>query len=411
MSKIFKIAIFVDSRKKSGGAYQELLYIIKNINKYNNKNIKFSIICLSKNLNLNLENENIELHYFSLSAFDRYICYLRNFNSFVRGIKKIFFLFFKNKFEVFLNKIEVDLVYFTGPSQYSLYLEDTKFFMTVPDVSHRENLEFPEIVNSLEFQRKDNILKKALPRALAVLTNCEIIKKRISFFYQVLEEKIFIVNHQPSNEIMNFNFADTALQNKIREKFNLPSKYIFYPAMYLPHKNHKNLIDALKILKTKYSIKLDVVFCGNDIGYLENIKRYTQEIDIANQIVFLDFVEDAYLPYLYLDASMLVMPSLIGPTNIPPWEAFKMNIPVIYSDLPGIKDVLGDAVLYINPMDPENISDTIIKITNDQELKNSLIKKGNIKFQENDARNDFLQIFKIIENFRENQKTWIFKKN
>ena len=117
------------------------------------------------------------------------------------------------------------------------------------------------------------------------------------------------------------------------------------------------------------------------------------------------------MPYLYLDASMLVMPSLIGPTNIPPWEAFKMNIPVIYSNLPGIKDVLGDAVLYINPIDPENISDTIIKITNDQELKNSLIKKGNIKFQENDARNDFLQIFKIIEDFRENQKTWILKKD
>ena len=73
-----------------------------------------------------------------------------------------FNLFFKNKFEAFLNKIEVDLVYFAGPSQYSLYLEDTKFFITVPDVSHRENLELHEI-NSLEFQRRDNILKKAKP--------------------------------------------------------------------------------------------------------------------------------------------------------------------------------------------------------------------------------------------------------
>ena len=43
-----KIGIFIDSRKKSGGAYQELLYNIHNIKKYNKENFKFSLICASK---------------------------------------------------------------------------------------------------------------------------------------------------------------------------------------------------------------------------------------------------------------------------------------------------------------------------------------------------------------------------
>jgi glycosyltransferase involved in cell wall biosynthesis len=401
-----KIAIFIDSRKESGGAYQELIYTLRNIKKFNKNQIEFIVISTSKKLNLNLEKENFELHYFSLSPFHRYVAYLRNFNTFIRGIKKYFFL--SNKFENFLRNQNVDLVYFVGPSQYSLYLEDTKFFITIPDVSHRENLEFPEIVNSLEYQRKNDIFQKSLPRALAVITNCKIIKERISNFYGVLKERIFIINHQPSSVISEFKKIDENKQDEFRKKLKLSKNYIFYPAMYLPHKNHRTLIDALKILKKEKNDNLKIVFCGSDIGYLSNLKKYVKSQDLENKIIFLDFVDNDYLPYLYLDSSMLVMPSLIGPTNIPPWEAFKMNKPVIYSDLPGIKDVLGDAVLYIDPMNPIEIANGIEKILNDENFKQSLILKGINKLQENNPETDFVQFYKIIENYRNVQSTWIF---
>ena len=207
-----KIGIFIDSRKKSGGAYQEHLYTIKNIKKNNKENLKFVIICASRKLDLDLEKENFEFHYFSMNAIQRYICYLRNFGNLTRRIKKYFF--FSNKFENFIKEKNIDLIYFTGPSQYSLYLEDTKFFLTVPDVSHRENLEFPEIVNAAEFQRKDEIFKKSLPRSLAIITNAQIIKERISFFYGVLEEKIFVINHQPSDAFDNFEKVDSVKKKK-----------------------------------------------------------------------------------------------------------------------------------------------------------------------------------------------------
>ena len=44
--------------------------------------------------------------------------------------------------------------------------------------------------------------------------------------------------------------------------------------MYLPHKNHKNLIDAIYILKNKFMLNLKIVFCGNDIGYKKNLEYY-----------------------------------------------------------------------------------------------------------------------------------------
>ena len=91
-----KIAIFIDSKKKSGGAYQEIMNQVEKIKKFNSENLHVSLIVTSKKLDINLEDENFEIHYFSMNAIERYICFLRNFGPLIRRLKKYFF--FKNKF-------------------------------------------------------------------------------------------------------------------------------------------------------------------------------------------------------------------------------------------------------------------------------------------------------------------------
>jgi len=401
-----KVGIFVDSRKESGGAYQELLYTIDNFKKNNkNKNkFKFVIICTSKNLDLRLEKENLELYYFSMNTIERYICYLRNFGPLIRRLKKYYF--FKNKFEKFLKGINVDLVYFTGTSQYSLYLENTKFIITTPDVMHREFFEFPEFADDGEFQRKDEIFSKSLPRALAVITNAAIIKENIIKFYGVLEKRVIILNHQPSKVIEDFDKPDIHIQSKIRKKLSLPNTYIFYPGMYLPHKNHKTIIDTIELLKEKYKKSYNVLFCGNDIGYLDNLKLYASLKKVGDQITFLNFVDDEVLPYLYLDASIVLMTHISGPTMLPPWEAFKMKVPVIHSSIKGISQILDDCVSYIDPLDKENIAKKIIQINNDPKLKSDLINKGHKKYNSIKKENEFNKIIEVIDNYYELKKLW-----
>ena len=103
---------------------------------------------------------------------------------------------------------------------------------------------------------------------------------------------------------------------------------------------------------------------------------------------------------------MLVMPSLIGPTNIPPWEAFKMKVPVIYSSIKGISQVLDDCVSYIDPLDKENIAKKIIQINNDPKLKSDLINKGYKKYNSIKKENEFSKIIKVIDNYYELKKLW-----
>ena len=225
------------------------------------------------------------------------------------------------------------------------------------------------------FKEKE-ILSKSLSRAIKIFTNAPIIKNKISKFYNIEEKKIIIINHRPSMAVEKFIQPNKEVLKKIKSDYSLPNNYIFYPSMYLPHKNHKTIVDVLANLKTNYKKTYQVVFCGNDIGYLENIIKYSKKKDVYEQIKFLNFVEDSVLPYLYYESNLVLMTHISGPTMIPPWEAFKMHKPVIFPEIEGIQEVLGDAVIYANPLNVDVISKNLIKIYEDKNLRDTLIEKG-----------------------------------
>jgi len=411
-----KLAIFVDTEIKSGGAYQELLYMIDKIVELNKDNLEIVIISIFPNPELKFKNKYYKVYHLSMNFFERHLAFLRNHNPSIRRLKKYFF--FKNKLEELLKKIKVDIVYFTGPSQYCLYLEDTDFIITVPDVSHREDLEFPEWVKlkSSEFQRRDEILSKSTIKAIAVITNAEIIKNQISFFYSVSKERIHVINHRPSLAISKFNQSNRDTSEHVKKLYNLPEKYIFYPAMYLPHKNHKYIIDAIKILRTEHKINLSAVFCGSDNlsavfcgsdkGYLDRIKKYSISQEQNQYIHFLDFVADEDMPYLYLNSLALTMPTFSGPTNIPPWEAFKMEVPVFYSDLKNIREVYIDAVYYIDQFDSSSLVDGIVEILKNEDKRKELIINGKKLLNGINTEKEFKKIFDILKKRKKIKEIW-----
>ena len=68
--------------------------------------------------------------------------------------------------------------------------------------------------------------------------------------------------------------------------------------MYLPHKNHRIVIDVIKQLKLK-DIKITAVFTGSDVGYKKDLISYAKNQEVLENINFLKFVNDSDLPYIY----------------------------------------------------------------------------------------------------------------
>ena len=126
--------------------------------------------------------------------------------------------------------------------------------------------------NESEFEIREDIFKKYLPKSYAVITNSELIKKDIVKFYNVDEKRITIVSHQPSSQILNFKH-DLEKEIKIIKKYDLPKKFFFYPAQYWPHKNHIYLVDGLEVALKELKFEISAVFCGSDKGNLNFVKE------------------------------------------------------------------------------------------------------------------------------------------
>ena len=401
-----KIAIFSDFAQNSGGAFHEASYLVKSIIHNNKDKYDFLVIKPPSSEELQLGLLKIKHINFSLNEIERYFHFIRNHNPLIRRVKKYFF--FKNKFESFLKKHNVDFVFFPGPSQYSLYLEDIDFIITVPDVCHRENLEVPEWTKKGEFERREELLQKSLIKAIGVITNAQSIKEKLVAYYNLDELRVHVINQQPSAKIKNFKFDET-INFEFKKKYNLPKNYLFYPAMYLPQKNHKYIFEVIKILKKDYKIDMKAVFCGVDKGYLDNLKKYSSSNNLDKDIFYFNYIEDKYLPYFYKYSFALAMPTLSGPTNLPVWEGFKMEKLVFYSNLNHSNSVYGDGPCYIDPLNPESMANLIKLYYENNSKKNDQILKGLSQFKKNTFAIDIKIIDKILENYFKTKLIWDFK--
>ena len=93
-------------------------------------------------------------------------------------------------------------------------------------------------------------------------------------------------------------------------------------------------------------------------------------------IEYIGDVSNNQLINLYSNAKILIFPSFYEGFGLPPLEAMSCKCPVIISDIPVLKELYKDSALYINPNDIQDIKNMIIKLLNDDQLRNDLIQRG-----------------------------------
>ena len=405
----FILAVFFDHTIESGGNFQQSLNNILLANKLVSDEIEVKIITNKKeNLKI-LDKYGLKCFLYNPNIFLRLLMRLREESSIL--IYRLINIFFKKShFEKFLEEKKVDLVYFISQSYLTNYLHNINYIFTLFDLCHRDNPEFPEVKNNRIFEFREKQLHNNLSRAVAVLAESELGKKNAIYRYRLDEERVHVFPIEPAPTI---EFARSRSNNKenkyidIKQKYNLKYDYIFYPAQFWAHKNHIYILKALNILQNESSILLGAIFSGSDQGNLSYIKEMTKKFNLENQVRFTGFVSNEEINYLYSQSVALVMPTYFGPTNIPPLEAFKLNVPVIYSDLPGLRDQVSDAGLLVDLNDPQSLVLKLKKLLSSNELRDDMISKGKIRYNELITKNNNLNVLKnIIENFRSRRDCW-----
>ena len=408
--KKFILAVFFDHTIEAGGNFQQSLNNIFLANRLISSEIDVKIITTKRENIRILKEHGLKSFLYAPNIFSRVLMRFRETSSIL--VYRLLCLFSKkNHFEKFLEEKKVDLIYFVSDSYFINCVHSINYIFTLFDLCHRDNPEFPEVKNNRIFEFRENQFQKNLSRAIAVLVESDLGKKNALYRYRLDDNRVHAFPIEPAFTVQSKKFQiDDKIENKyinIKKKYDLKYDYIFYPAQFWAHKNHIYILKALDILKSESSISLGAIFSGSDQGNLSYIKDMTKKYNLEDQIRFTGFVSNEEINYLYSQSLALVMPTYFGPTNIPPLEAFKLNVPVLYSDLPGLRDQVNDAALLLNLNDPKSLVVNLKKLLSSNELRDILIAKGKLRYNEIVShKNNFDVLKKIIENFKSRRDCW-----
>jgi glycosyltransferase involved in cell wall biosynthesis len=266
------------------------------------------------------------------------------------------------------------------------------YIVTIHDFQHEY---FPEFF-TLKQRIGRKIIYKTGQKANMVICESNYVKRDIIKFLKVPEKKIKVLPSPPPNYIQKTKIDETKFK-EIKEKYNLPDNFLFYPAHFWYHKNHINLIRAIKLIKNKYGQNIPLILVGSIKNNFENIIKEIQNLELSQQVKYLGYVPDEDMPYLYKLATALVMPTLFESVSIPIWEAFHLGCPVVSSNVCALPEQVGDAGLIFDPHNIEDMAEKIYIVWTNAKLRESLVQKGYERVKDLTIENYAKQWEKILE--------------
>jgi glycosyltransferase involved in cell wall biosynthesis len=269
------------------------------------------------------------------------------------------------KFPSILNKNNLDLVhfpYFAVPIFYN-----RPFVVTIHDLiqyhfSSGQASTLPLPVYNLKLLGYKFVLSKACQKAKNIITVSNATKQEITNHLRINPSKISVIYEGIDGNIENSKLKDFSSE-----------KYFLYVGNAYPHKNLKRLLKAFISLNS--DAKLVLVLKKDN--FYNKLKQEVKRLDLSENIIFLQNVSDRELGNLYKKALALILPSLMEGFGLPALEAMANNCLVLVSSIPSFKEVCGDAAIYFDPNDINDIAKKITEVySNDTYYYSDKKKRG-----------------------------------
>lgn len=247
----------------------------------------------------------------------------------------------------------------------------TKFVLTIHDLIPLiyPNVYKPGVKGTINFLINKFLVWKNIS---AIITISETSKKDICRFLNVDPNKVFVIYLGTKKE---YHPAKTKETLVIKNKYKLPSKFVFYFGDINFNKNIQTLVKACNILDIKLVIagKQASEVQDMDLDHPEN--KHLKDIDFKN-VIRLGYVSDYEANILLNLAVCLVQPSFYEGFGLSVVHAFASGCPVVASNTQALVEIGGDACLYFDPYSVDELVSSIKTILDRQEIKKTLVKKG-----------------------------------
>ncbi|AZA80936.1 glycosyltransferase family 1 protein [Chryseobacterium lactis] len=341
-------------------------------------------------IELSYSNFNFNNHKETQFKIDRFLSdhqlTLKNANN----CERVKFIPFRKEkpFRKLYNKLGI----FDYKVSYNEGIQDAQIYHSLYYPIHKSLEEFPNVKKVVTIhdlipilypeyndntQLLDNTIKSIGPNNYAICVSENTRKDLLEYAPYIDPKKVFVSRLAASPDIF-YQSSDAKENALIREKYNLPEKYILSLSTLEPRKNIDHLIRSfIKMLDTHSVSDLSLVLVGSKGWQYDKIfEEYENAKDLKGKIIITGRIPDEDLASVYSQANSFYYMSLYEGFGLPPLEAMQCGIPTVTSNTSSLPEVVGEAGIQLDPTDENALSEVIWKLYNDEEYRMEYAQKA-----------------------------------
>lgn len=211
------------------------------------------------------------------------------------------------------------------------------------------------------FSAEEAASRSALPKKVAQLEAATLI---LSSRDALNDFKTFFPDYRCKVKVLRFasSLPDFSHVDLIAQKqqFGIDKPYFLCSNQFWQHKNHKLVLEAVRILKEK-NLDFQVIFTGKtydfrNLGYFSDLETFVKTHQLDRRVKFLGFIDRKVQLSLATDSICYIQPSLFEGWSTTVEDAKYLNKYVLLSDIPVHREQLDYNVSFFNPADAADLA-------------------------------------------------------
>lgn len=235
--------------------------------------------------------------------------------------------------------------------------------VTIHDLTFRlyPNMCTPQV------QRYEWIVPKVLKRCSIVITHTEVIKAQVVSELGFPQDRIVVTRGG-----VRGTFKGATPDHRLERDHGIEGDYVLFMGSSEPRKNLDRLLQAFAALQHQ----VQLVIAGPPGWGGVDIESLANKLHLGKRVVITGYLPEAQIGSLVAGARLFAFPSLYEGFGLPPLEAMAAGVPVVAASAGALREVLGSAPFYCDPLDVDSIADALSRALSDEQSRQTAIKAG-----------------------------------
>ena len=280
----------------------------------------------------------------------------------------LYYAWFQFSVKAILNKMKPDL--FLSPDGMLSLGATCKQLPVIHDINFHH---FPKDLRFLTSKFYNHYFPLYAKEAARIATVSEYSKQDIVKHYAIDSSKIDVV-YNGINE--SFKTLDSITKIATKQEFTEGKEYFVFVGSLHPRKNINRLLQAFEKFKESSNSDYKLVLAGAVFWGMNDVKETMSSMKHAKDVIFTGRLTNENLNKVIASAFALTFIPYFEGFGIPMVEAMQCEIPIIASNTSCMPEIAGEAALFVNPYDIDEIKNAMLYLYNHPEEKEQLIEKG-----------------------------------